>query len=56
MEKYIDAINKKWKDILQFKFDKITKDIICYVNINKDIDDSDSENIINTKNFKIKTE
>ena len=56
MEKYIDAINKKWKDILQFKFDKITKDIICYVNINKDIDDSDSENIINTKNTKIKTE
>ena len=56
MEKYIDTINKKWKNVLHFKFDKITKDIICYVKINKDIDDSYSEKVINTNNSKIKTE
>ena len=31
---YIDELNKKWKNVMFFKFDKFTKNIICFVKIN----------------------
>jgi hypothetical protein len=49
MKKYIEKINKKWKNVMFFKFDKISKDIICFVNINKDNEDNLSKSFINTK-------
>lgn len=56
MKLYIEELNKKWKNVLFFKFDKINKNIICYVKVNKDNDEvdniNDSENIINTKDTK----
>ena len=45
MEKYIEDINKIWKNVMFFKFDKITKNIICFVKINKD-NEEHNENII----------
>ena len=38
---YIDELNKKWKNIMFFKFDKFTKNIICFVKINKDNNEED---------------
>ena len=56
MKLYIEELNKKWKNVMFFKFDKINKNIICYVKVNKDNDEddniNDSENIINTKDTK----
>lgn len=52
MINYIDSLNKKWKGIIFFKFDKLNKNIICYVKINKGEDETDSHtenNIINKK-------
>lgn len=55
MENYIDKLNKKWKDVMFFKFDKFSKNIICYVKVNKDNDeiiDFTENNIIITKKVK----
>jgi hypothetical protein len=56
MKLYIEELNKKWKNVMFFKFDKINKNIICYVKVNRDNDEddniNDSENIINTKDTK----
>ena len=49
---YIDTLNKKWKDVMFFKFDKSNKNIICFVRINKEEDETEDktvENIIISK-------
>ena len=43
MQNYVEDLNKKWKDVMFFKFDKFNKNIICFVKINKDNDETDDD-------------
>ena len=55
MLNYIDNLNKKWKNVMFFKFDKSNKNIICFVKINKDYNENDDyseNNIISTRLLK----
>ena len=55
MQDYIDNLNKRWKEVMFFKFDKFNKNIICFVKINKDNNESDDypdNNMINTNIIK----
>ena len=36
MYNYIDQLNKKWENVMIFKYEKSTKNIICLVKVNKD--------------------
>ena len=52
MINYIDTVNKRWKDVMFLKFDKNNKNIICFVKVNKDEEDTEEfsdNNIIITK-------
>ena len=56
MENYIDKLNKKWKEVMFFKFDKFSKNIICYVKVNNNDNDEiggfGENNVIITKKVK----
>ena len=45
IQNYIDKLNKEWENVMFFKYDKFNKNIICFVKINKDSNDTNDSSM-----------